>query len=309
VSRVTIQEATCGKWKGILQRFGIAEKFLTNKNCPCPMCDGTDRFRFIDKEGSGSWVCNKCSEGRAQTGTDLVMMKMGWDFKQAADEIRAILGAVVVQEVKKGVSSVNSRKEAAALWNQGAPVTRTDPAGMYLASRVPGLAKVSTALRFCETCKYTDKVSSWHPALLACVTGPDDVPVAVYRTYLTKDGKKAAVESVRRISRGNLPSGSAIRLAKAGKVLGVSEGLETGLSASIIHNIPVWSLMSTANMERWSPPEGVEKVIIFGDNDRNFAGQAAAYVLAKRLKAKPDGPEVAVALPLEFGDWNDTHNK
>jgi phage/plasmid primase-like uncharacterized protein len=39
-------------------------------------------------------------------------------------------------------------------------------------------------------------------------------------------------------------------------------------------------------MAKWNPPDGVEKVIIYGDNDKSFAGQAAAYKLANRLSAK-----------------------
>jgi phage/plasmid primase-like uncharacterized protein len=45
-------------------------------------------------------------------------------------------------------------------------------------------------------------------------------------------------------------------------------------------------------------------VIIFGDNDENCAGQAAAYALAHRLAVK--NRMVHVKLPPDSGrDWND----
>jgi putative DNA primase/helicase len=56
-------------------------------------------------------------------------------------------------------------------------------------------------------------------------------------------------------------------------------------------------------MEGWEPPAGV-RVIVFGDNDRNYAGHAAAYTLAKKLSAKRVEVEVCMA-PTPGTDWND----
>jgi putative DNA primase/helicase len=48
---------------------------------------------------------------------------------------------------------------------------------------------------------------------------------------------------------------------------------------------------------------GVQKVIIFGDNDENFTGQEAAYSLARSLSGDV---EVEVKIPSIPGwDWND----
>ena len=52
-----------GRWKEILPQFGIDPKFLTNRHGPCPLCRGKDRFRFDDKDGSGSYFCNQCGPG------------------------------------------------------------------------------------------------------------------------------------------------------------------------------------------------------------------------------------------------------
>jgi putative DNA primase/helicase len=68
--------------------------------------------------------------------------------------------------------------------------------------------------------------------------------------------------------------------------------------------IQCWSLINSVMMAKWNPPEGVEKVIIYGDNDKNFVGQAAAYKLANRLA---DKVFVDVWIPTKPGDWNDVH--
>ena len=65
--------------------------------------------------------------------------------------------------------------------------------------------------------------------------------------------------------------------------------------------------MSAQGIESFEPPGGVREVIVFADNDTNFAGQAAAYRAAHRLKLK--GFEVEVCIPQEPGDWLDFHSK
>ena len=34
-----------------------------NRHQACPVCGGSDRFRFDDKEGRGTWFCNQCGAG------------------------------------------------------------------------------------------------------------------------------------------------------------------------------------------------------------------------------------------------------
>jgi len=102
-------------------------------------------------------------------------------------------------------------------------------------------------------------------------------------------------------------SGAAIRLTAVSQVLGIAEGIETALAASELFEVPVWSCISTAGIESFEPPAGVREVIVFADHDENFAGQAAAYRAAHRLKLKRY--DVEVCIPPEPGDWLDFHNK
>ena len=53
-------------------------------------------------------------------------------------------------------------------------------------------------------------------------------------------------------------------------------------------------------------PDGVRKVVVFGDNDRSYAGQAGAYALAARLRRDNPSLEIEVEIPKTEGlDWSD----
>ena len=50
-----IQDKAIGRWRTLLPFLGVEERFLSSKHGPCPICGGTDRFRWDDKAGSGSY--------------------------------------------------------------------------------------------------------------------------------------------------------------------------------------------------------------------------------------------------------------
>jgi hypothetical protein len=84
---------------------------------------------------------------------------------------------------------------------------------------------------------------------------------------------------------------------------GVAEGIETALAAAQLFEQPVWAAISSAMLEKWTPPAGCNEVAVYADNDRKFGGQAAAYALAHRLSRDFD---VTVKLtPIVGSDWND----
>ena len=81
MSGETIERAQ-HRWREILPLFGIGTGFLVNRHGPCPLCGGRDRFRFDDKDGSGSYFCNQCGAG---VGIILIRKLRGWGFKEACD--------------------------------------------------------------------------------------------------------------------------------------------------------------------------------------------------------------------------------
>jgi putative DNA primase/helicase len=77
------------RWREILPQFGIESRFLNNKQGPCPLCGGKTRFRFDDKDGNGTWICNYCGAG---PGLHLVMKVNGWDYATACSRVDEIIG-------------------------------------------------------------------------------------------------------------------------------------------------------------------------------------------------------------------------
>ena len=99
-----------GKWFELLTKLGgIDPDFLQDKHGPCPICGGQDRWRWDDREGDGGGFCNKCGgkqeAGGAISGFDLLMRSKGWEFKEAASEVKRFLGGEVAdlkQTTKRG---------------------------------------------------------------------------------------------------------------------------------------------------------------------------------------------------------------
>ena len=294
-------ELAVGRWPGLLAHFGIGRNLLTGKHVPCPVCEGRDRFRFDDREGRGTFFCSHCGAG---DGFKLLQLVKGWSFKQAASEVESIVGTVKAG-LSKTVQSDAAKVEACRrLWRESRAVAVGDPVSAYLLRRT-GIDTVPACIRFHPALPYRhdDGSTTRHPAMIARVQDAEGNGVAIHRTYLTDCGEKADVPTVKKVA-GSLPPSSAVRLFPASSSIGIAEGIETALSASMRFGVPVWSCVSAGGLERWTPPPGTERVIIFGDNDLSGTGQAAAWILARRLIAA--GIAVEVKIPDEPGtDWND----
>jgi putative DNA primase/helicase len=292
-------DAARGKWRGILLQLGMDEKHLTGKHVACPMCGGNDRFRFDNKDGNGTWICNQCGAG---TGIDLAKAHLGVEFKDAACAVDEILGNVQDDaKPKPALSSDDQRRLLNQLWKGSSPIEADDPAGWYLRSRVHG-ASACLDLRYHPAAPVPG--GSQSPAMLAmvrdCKTGN---PVSIHRTFLTLAGAKADMPNPRALMPGELPESISVRLAEAGEVLGIAEGIETALAAQVKFGVPCHAAINAGFLAKWQPPEGVRRVIVFGDCDQTYTGQAAAYTLAHRLSRKL---QVEVRIPGQFGtDWAD----
>jgi putative DNA primase/helicase len=201
----------------------------------------------------------------------------------------------------KAVESARADKRGVAirLWNGSCPASGT-LADRYLTGRVlPGLA-ASAALRF--------RPDTWHPeggrfpALIGLVSDLAGKPLAVHRTYLSDNGRKASAEPAK-ASLGPV-WGGAIRLQQPkGGPLVIGEGVETSASAGVLAGSPAWAALSAGNLANGLqlPPE-LRDIIIAVDPDP--AGENAAR--AARVRWMQEGRRVRFMRPTGPGDFNDT---
>lgn len=282
-------EAANGKWQRILPQFGIDAKYLTGKHSPCPCTgEGDDRFRFSDQGGSGAFFC-ACSEGE-KGGFGLLECKTGRTFADLAHEVDGLIGNTPEPSAPKLETYADKLRR----------IAKPAPRSAYLESR--GLEMPPGLLWAREVDYWNDgeKIGTF-PAMLGPVMR-NGVWQTFHATYLDK-GKKADVPCPRKVLTGGAITGGAIELYPAAEIMGVSEGIETGVAAKMLFDCPVHAAISAGGMAKWDAPAIAKEVHIFADNDANFAGHRAAWTLANRLALK--GITAIVHMPAEVGDWND----
>jgi len=303
-NRTSPAELATGRWGYILPTLGLDERFMQNKHGPCPHCGGKDRYRYDDKDGRGGWICNQCGPG---DGYRMLQILNGWSFKQAFGEVRRLLDTSCAPAASPVVQDDEPAKVAniRRVWSETEAVDKGDPVWRYLNRRI-GLELIPACLRYHPALAYVhdDRRVTYHPAMIAAVTYPDGKCATLHRTYLTPDGRKADVPAAKKLMPGKPLQTSSIKLGGYSEVLGIAEGIETALAASRRFGVPVWACVSSGLMEGWKQPADIDRVIVFGDNDPKFAGQAAAYRIAHKLACA--GVHVDIQIPDVSGkDWAD----
>lgn len=267
------------------------------------MCGGTDRFRFDDKGGNGSYICSHCGAG---SGVDLVMKFLRVDFRTAKQEIEKHLPGSTVRIAKASGQQEWMRQWIAQMWMKASRLDGSDPASLYLMSRGINPETWPNQLRFLHSAPYKadDGSKSYHPAMVAKYVSVDTKDFTLHITYLDGQGRKANLPVVRKLAPIPMPTGGAIRLSMSAETMGIAEGIETALSATQMFSIPVWAAVNAGSLMKWKPPITARNIIVFADNDGSFTGQMAAYSLAYRLRG--EGLNVDVQMPqITDCDWND----
>lgn len=200
----------------------------------------------------------------------------------------------------------------ARLWAACRPVVPGDVVHRYLTHRLKAVPLVlPSCLRFHPGLDY------WHddgrklgtfPAMVARFEGPGGELLALHRTYLDPSGHKANLPegaNAKKLTRAAGPlMGGCIPLATptASGLLGVAEGIESALAASLAGRLPVVAAYCAGALKSWQWPTSVQHLAICGDADP--VGRAAADELGHRALAA--GLRVHVAIPSVPGlDWCD----
>ena len=275
----------------------------------CPFHnDGTPSFYVYANERR--FVCYGCGA----EGDVLDFMRRAYGGS-VIDAIRALdggaLGPIAPPEPEKPKRDLS--KLVARIWNESRPIAGT-PAALYLRNRGIDM-DLPDCLRFARLAPPMMEGNGLLaangpqplPALVAAVTGPDGSLVAIQRTYLTEDGRKAAVIATEqdrkpkvKYSLGNVRTG-AIRLGPAAASITVCEGLEDGASLAEGLGRPVWVGAGTSMLPAMIFPEVVRSVVIGADNDD--AGRVAATAAAEAYVAR--GLSVRISPPpAPHKDWN-----
>jgi hypothetical protein len=138
------------------------------------------------------------------------------------------------------------------------------------------------------------------PAMVAAVQAPDRRTIAVQVTRLDPSGERKAQVLIPRRTYGALGNG-AVRLAAAGDVLGLAEGVESALSAMQLSGVPTWACLGAGRMHRVAVPDSVRELHVFMDNDGpgRDAGERAAHAHLHHRRV------VLRRSPDHLNDWND----
>lgn len=286
----TVKQA-CGHWPRILPALGV--KVIKNRHQACPVCGGSDRFRFDDKEGRGTWFCNQCGAG---DGLKLVEKVFGVSASEAAGKVSALTGSLppVAEDIIAAAEAETDadRKAAAMLAVTLMEKTRTATGNAYLTLKgFPALE--------CLTLTTTHKTGgvTFHAGDVA-VPLYDDTGSLVNLQLINADGLK-------RTLKGGAVKGTCHTLEgkkEAGKRLWIAEGYATALTVhhltgeTVMVALSSVNLLSLASLARQKHPAC--QIVLAADRDLSGNGQTKAAAAAQAC-------EGTVALPPVFGDWND----
>jgi putative DNA primase/helicase len=261
----------------------------------CPVHDDRKPSLSICDADDGK-VLVRCHAGCEQEQVIAAFRSLGlWEAKGYRRLIHPTPRAVAPDQ--PDYDDAKRIEAALVIWKAAIPAGGT-PVETYLASRGLHL-QLPTTLRFHASLKHSSG-GIW-PAMVALVTrGADDSPLAIHRTYLARDGGGKAPLDPQKMMLGPC-RGGAVRLAIAGDLLMVGEGIETCLAAMQATGNPAWAALSTSGLRALDLPNEVREVIVLADGDDS--GEAAARDCA--LRWKREGRRVRIARPPQGLDFND----
>jgi len=226
---------------------------------------------------------------------------------QRAQLARQVAQAAADREAQQRAQWAENANRIAKLQAELVSLVPGDPVTLYLKRRgFGGVWPLPERLRLHRAMPYwhgTEKLGMY-PAMVAPIVAPDGRTVALHRTYLTADGRKANLPTVKKLTGAAGPlAGACIPLFKPlHSCIGTAEGIETALAAWCASGVPTVAAYSAGNLAAYQWPGSVRRLVIFADHDQ--AGAEAAERLYQR--ARSAGLSCNVMTPTDEGaDWCD----
>lgn len=291
-----------GQWQGILSAVGA--DVPANTHTACPACGGKDRFRFDDKDGNGTFICNQCGAG---DGLDLVQRVLGVGVTEAAKEIAGIIGIdtrsdhqparertqddmqqqshKAAQQQKEAGDAAEKQKRFTARYNSLLPQVQQGESA-YLAGK--GLSGFMLPL-LSDGAILLPLVNA-----TGTVTGAQTIKPDGGKRLLTDSTKKGSYYPV------NAPE-------NVSEVI-IAEGLATALTCHVIRpDALTVAAMDAGNLihvaKHFREQYAHATLIIAADNDADNevnTGREKAEAAAQAVNGQ-------VTIPATSGDWNDVY--
>lgn len=203
------------------------------------------------------------------------------------------------------------RARAQALWDE-AHALQGSPAAAYLEAR--GIFTPCAQLRYhpCTPVRIGGRLAR-RPAMIARISDECGT-LAIQRCFLDLPRSKLSMDLKPARRMLGRPGAGAVRLFAHGEVLGLAEGIETALAASVLLGMPVWAVLGSARFARVRVPANVARIVLLPDADQagvQAARRARDAFRAERQDNRALGGRVGardarIVMPWHgLNDWND----
>jgi putative DNA primase/helicase len=292
-----------GQWQNILSNLG-AEVPL-NQHTACPHCGGKDRFRFDNKDGNGTFICNQCGSG---DGLDLVQRVLGVSVTEAAKEVAGMIGIDTRSNIPPAYRSHEVKAQQGALRAQQAEKQANEQIEKHKRFIERYNRTISNVQRGESDYLKAKGLYGFEMDLLQ--DGSLIIPLVDGRGKIT-GAQTIKPNGEKRLLADSIKSGSYYQFNEPVAVTTViiAEGLATAITCHLIQPealavaaIDAGNLIHVAKAMRTKYPES--KIIIAGDNDIKPEQSNTGKLAAEKAAKVANG--IAVLPPTDDkADWDD----
>lgn len=219
------------------------------------------------------------------------------DVLRALERMRLLEPAAADREAPLCKRDDQPSVAALRIWSESRSLTGT-LAERYLAARA--LRTHSPELRFHPRAPHGRRpLTCYRPALIAAVR--DDVGLTgIHRTFLDCEPERRGESFLQKCGLGRFGRG-AVRLGGIAPRMGLAEGVETALSATLLFGLPCWATLGSERFGLIALPPDIGELLLFLDHDQ---GGRRAEALARA--AFGSSLRIEAHYPPRAGDdWND----